>query len=173
MPLEDPFLVRCCPWSDTGIAESKSTAGCGAGRHAPSQDRKTNSGGKDAARSAVATLSPESASRAAIPSGGNVGLAAGKCRRYRAHGHTLYRDPAYLLVSDPNAPITEALQAYFYRWEIEVDQKEEKDLLGVGQAQVWNDTSVERQPAFHVATYAALLVAAIKAYGLKTTSAAG
>jgi hypothetical protein len=93
--------------------------------------------------------------------------------RYRAHGHTLYRDPAYLLVSDPNTPITEALQAYFYRWEIEVDQKDEKDLLGVGQAQVWNDTSVERQPAFHVAAYAALLVAAIQAYGLNTTSAAG
>ncbi len=93
--------------------------------------------------------------------------------RYRAHGHTLYRQPAYLLVSDPNVPVGEALQAYFYRWEIEVDQKDEKDLLGVGQAQVWSDSSVERQPAFHVAAYAALLVAAIKAYGLNTISAAG
>jgi len=93
--------------------------------------------------------------------------------RYRAHGHTLYRQPAYLLVSDPKVPVAEALQAYFYRWEIEVDQKDEKDLLGVGQAQVWSDTSVERQPAFHVAAYAALLVAAIKAYGLNTISAAG
>jgi hypothetical protein len=93
--------------------------------------------------------------------------------RYRAHGHTLYRDPAYLLVSDVNASVPEVLQAYFYRWEIEVDQKDEKDLLGVGQAQVWSDTSVERQPAFHVAAYAALLVAAIKAYGLNTISAAG
>jgi hypothetical protein len=93
--------------------------------------------------------------------------------RYRAHGHTLYREPAYLLVDDPNVPVAEALQAYFYRWEIEVDQKDEKDLLGVGQAQVWSDASVERQPAFHVATYAALLVAAIKAYGLNNVSAAG
>jgi hypothetical protein len=93
--------------------------------------------------------------------------------RYRAHGHTLYRDPAYLLVSDPDIAVPAALQAYFYRWEIEVDQKDEKDLLGVGQAQVWNDTSVERQPAFHVAAYAALLVAAIQAYGLNTTSAVG
>ena len=93
--------------------------------------------------------------------------------RYRAHGHTLYRQPAYLLVSDPKVPVAEALQAYFYRWEIEVDQKDEKDLLGVGQAQVWSDASVERQPAFHVAAYAALLVAAIRAYGLNTISAAG
>lgn len=93
--------------------------------------------------------------------------------RYRAYGHTLYRQPAYLLVDDPQVSVAEALQAYFYRWEIEVDQKEEKDLLGVGQAQVWSDAAVERQPAFHVATYAALLVAAIKAYGLNNASAAG
>ncbi len=93
--------------------------------------------------------------------------------RYRAHGHTLYRQPAYLLVADTKVPVVEALQAYFYRWEIEVDQKDEKDLLGVGQAQVWSDVSVERQPAFHVATFAALLVAAIRAYGLNTTTAVG
>jgi hypothetical protein len=93
--------------------------------------------------------------------------------RYRAHGHTLYREPAYLLVSDVKIPVAEALQAYVYRWEIEVDQKEEKDLLGVGQAQVWSDVSVERQPAFHVAAYAALLVAAVKSYGLNNPSAAG
>ncbi len=93
--------------------------------------------------------------------------------RYRAHGRTLYRDPAYLLVSDANVPVVEALQAYFYRWEIEVDHKDEKDLLGVGHAQLWNDTSVARQPAFHVAAYAALLVAAIKAYGMNDASAAG
>ena len=93
--------------------------------------------------------------------------------RYHAHGHTLYRQPAYRLIDDPRVPLAEALQAYFYRWEIEVDQKDEKDLLGVGQAQVWSDNSVERQPAFHVAAYAALLVAAIKAYGLNESSAAG
>lgn len=93
--------------------------------------------------------------------------------RYRAHRHTLYRQPAYLLLDNPEVPVAEALQAYLYRWEIEVDQKDEKDLLGVGQAQVWSDAAVERQPAFHVATYAALLVAAIEAYGLNKVLAAG
>jgi len=93
--------------------------------------------------------------------------------RYRAHGHTLYRQAAYLLVDNPKIAVGEALQAYFYRWEIEVDQKEEKDLLGVGQAQVWSDTAVVRQPAFHVATYAALLLAAIKTYGLNKVSGVG
>ena len=93
--------------------------------------------------------------------------------RYRAHGHTLYRQPAYLLVSDPSLPVAQALQAYFYRWEIEADQKEEKDLLGVGQAQVWSDLAVVRQPAFHVAAYAALLVAAVQTYGLNNPAPAG
>jgi len=92
--------------------------------------------------------------------------------RYRAHGHLLYRKEAYLLVSDPSVKIDQALQAYFYRWEIEADQKEEKDLLGVGQAQVWSENAVARQPAFHVASYAALLVAAVKSFGLNTTDAA-
>jgi hypothetical protein len=91
--------------------------------------------------------------------------------KYRAHGHLLYRKEAYLLVSDPSANVGEALQAYFYRWEIEADQKEEKDLLGVGQAQVWSENAVPRQPAFHVASYAALLTAAVKTYGLNTTGA--
>jgi hypothetical protein len=87
---------------------------------------------------------------------------------YRAHGHLLYREPAYLLVTDPNADVVQVLQAYFYRWEIEVDQKEEKDLLGVGQAQVWSKQAVSRQPAFHVASYAMLLLSAIQCFGLNS-----
>jgi len=92
--------------------------------------------------------------------------------RYRVHGYVCHRQEAYLLVSDPDLPVQQVLQAYFYRWEIEADQKEEKDLLGVGQAQVWSEKAVPRQPAFHVAAYASLLVAAVKTYGLNTTEAA-
>jgi hypothetical protein len=84
---------------------------------------------------------------------------------YHAHGHRLYRDPAYLLVTDPQADPVCVLQAYFYRWEIEADQKEEKDLLGVGQAQVWSKQAVSHQPALHVASYAMLLLAAIQCFG--------
>jgi hypothetical protein len=89
---------------------------------------------------------------------------------YHAHGHRLYRQPAYLLVTDPAADVVQVLQAYFYRWEIEVDQKEEKDLLGVGQAQVWSKQAVSHQPAFHVASYAMLLLAAIQCFGLNSTT---
>jgi hypothetical protein len=90
---------------------------------------------------------------------------------YHAHGHRLYRQPAYLLVTDPAADVVQVLQAYFYRWEIEVDQKDEKDLLGVGQAQVWSKQAVSHQPAFHVASYAMLLLAAIECFGLNSTTA--
>jgi hypothetical protein len=90
---------------------------------------------------------------------------------YHAHGHRLYRQPAYLLVTDPAADVVQVIQAYFYRWEIEVDQKDEKDLLGVGQAQVWSKQAVSHQPAFHVASYAMLLLAAIQCFGLNSTTA--
>lgn len=89
---------------------------------------------------------------------------------YHAHGHRLHRQPAYLLITDPAADVAQALQAYVYRWEIEVDQKDEKDLLGVGQAQVWSKQAVSHQPAFHVASYAMLLLAAIRCFGLNSTN---
>ena len=51
------------------------------------------------------------------------------------------------------------------RWQIEVKHRDEKDTLGVGQAQVRSAQSVPRQPAFVVAAYSALLLAGILAYG--------
>ena len=57
------------------------------------------------------------------------------------------------------------IQAYLDRWQIEVAYRDEKSVMGVGQAQVWNERSVTRQPAFAVAAYALLLLAGLKAYG--------
>ena len=48
---------------------------------------------------------------------------------------------------------------------IEVNHREEKDTLGVGEAQLWNVTSVPKQPVLAVAAYSALLLASIKAFG--------
>ena len=76
-----------------------------------------------------------------------------------------YRDPAYLLTSDLESPVKELLQIYFDRWQIEVNHREEKDTLGVGQAQLWNVTSVPKQPVPAVAAYSALLLASIRAFG--------
>jgi hypothetical protein len=69
-------------------------------------------------------------------------------------GRTLYRQAAYLLTTDLNTPTSILIQAYFDRWQIEVNHREEKTTFGVGQAQVRNPLSVPRQPAFSVALYA-------------------
>lgn len=80
--------------------------------------------------------------------------------RLRKGGKLLYRQPAYLLVSDPALSVSEAVQGYVWRWEVEVNFREEKTLFGVGQAQVRHPESVERVPALQVAAYSALLWAA-------------
>ena len=76
-----------------------------------------------------------------------------------------YRDPAYLLTSDRRSSLKQLLQIYFDRWQIEVNHRDEKDTLGVGQAQMHNANSVPRQPVLVVAAYSALLLASINAFG--------
>jgi hypothetical protein len=76
-----------------------------------------------------------------------------------------YRDPAYLLTSDLRSPLKQLLQIYFDRWQIEVNHREEKDTLGVGQAQLSNEISVPKQPVLSVAAYSALLLASLRAFG--------
>jgi hypothetical protein len=92
---------------------------------------------------------------------------------YRNHktGKTLYRQPAYLLTTDLTTAAVELIQAYFDRWQIEVNHREEKTTFGVGQAQVRSPRSVPRQPAFTVAIYAMLLLASLKAYGPERSEA--
>jgi len=75
-----------------------------------------------------------------------------------------YRDPAYLLCQATTIPSEGLIQKYFDRWQIEVNHREEKDLLGMGQAQVRSKHSVLRQPAFVVAAYRAISLAGIKCF---------
>lgn len=86
--------------------------------------------------------------------------------RLTKHSRVLYRKPAYLICTDVSASIQDLLQAYIWRWDIEVNFRDEKTLLGVGQAQVRHERSVENVPAFAVAAYAMLLTAAIQAFGI-------
>lgn len=76
-----------------------------------------------------------------------------------------YREPAFLLTTDLHRPATALLQAYFDRWQIEVNHREIKDTLGIGQAQLRHANSVPRQPAMSVAAYSALLLAGIQVFG--------
>lgn len=85
--------------------------------------------------------------------------------RLRQGSHLLYRQPAYLMCTDPQGPPAEFLQEYLWRWGIEVNHRDEKQLVGVGQAQVTNGQSVDRHPALAVLSYALLLLAAADTYG--------
>ena len=71
----------------------------------------------------------------------------------------LYRQPAYLICTDPDLSIQKLLQAYLWRWEIEVNFRDEKTLLGCGEAQVRTENTVEKIPAFIVAMYSFLHLA--------------
>lgn len=79
----------------------------------------------------------------------------------------LYRDPAYLICTDCAISVTEFLQAYLWRWDIETNFRDEKTLLGTGQAQVRNPAAVKAVPQMMVAAYSLLLVAGIKLWGVK------
>jgi hypothetical protein len=89
--------------------------------------------------------------------------------RYRLSKGTrlLYREPAYLICTDPAIPADKVLQAYLWRWGIETNFRDEKTLLGTGQAQVRNPASVKAVPQMMVASYSLLLLAGIKLWGVK------
>ena len=81
------------------------------------------------------------------------------------HSRVNYRQPGYLLSTDLDSPVKGLIQAYMDRWQIEVNHRDEKHWLGVGQAQVRSPLSVPRHPAFAVACYSNLLLASLRAFG--------
>lgn len=85
--------------------------------------------------------------------------------RLRKGSRLLYREPAFLICTDPSVDVPMIVETYFQRWDIEVNFRDEKTLLGVGQAQVRDETSVESVPALTVAAYGMLLVAGQRAFG--------
>jgi len=87
--------------------------------------------------------------------------------RLRKGSKLLYRQPAYLICTDTDLPLGRLLQYYLWRWDIEVNHRDEKQLIGVGEAQVRSPRSVDRQPAFAVASYSMLLLAGARAFGLE------
>jgi hypothetical protein len=107
---------------------------------------------------------------------------AGRCRlrllvvaptpyRKRKSSKLYYRLPAYLLTTDLKDPVKQLLQIYFDRWQIEVNHRDEKDTLGVGQAQLRNVKAVPKQPVLAVAAYSALLLASLIAFGAERGAA--
>ena len=84
--------------------------------------------------------------------------------RLRKGSKLLYRDPAFLICTDEKLDPRLIIETYFHRWDIEVNFREEKTLLGAGQAQVRCPRSVETAPALTVASYALLLLATQRAF---------
>ena len=85
--------------------------------------------------------------------------------RTTKNGKQYYRQKAYLLCTDHDLDVNTLLQKYFDRWQIEYNHRDEKDILGVGEAQVWSKLSTPRVPPFRVATYSQMLVSALLLYG--------
>ncbi len=81
--------------------------------------------------------------------------------RLRQGSRLLYRRPAFLICTDPDKPLEELIQQYLWRWGIEVNFRDEKTLLGTGEAQVRDPASNRLQPAVTVAAYALLWIAAL------------
>ena len=83
----------------------------------------------------------------------------------------LYRHPAFLICTDPALAPEQILKTYVSRWDIEVNFRDEKQLIGFDQAQVRCPTSARNAPALAVAAYSMLLLAAARAFGINTTPA--
>lgn len=90
---------------------------------------------------------------------------------YSAPSGRCYRDPAYLLTDDLQTPASLLIQIYMDRWQIEVNHRDEKSFLGVGQAQLWSASAASRQPTFLVASYSLILLASLLEFGSSRTDA--
>lgn len=75
-----------------------------------------------------------------------------------------HRQPLYLICTDPQADPQTIIQRYIWRWDIEVNFRDEKTLLGVGQAQVRSAPAVQNTTALAVTAYAMLLCANLRCH---------
>ncbi len=86
--------------------------------------------------------------------------------RLNRSSRILYRRPAFLICTDPDLAPDEILKAYVKRWDIEVNFRDEKQLLGFDEAQVRNPSSACIAPKLAVAAYSFLLLAATRSFGV-------
>ncbi|MFA6290547.1 MAG: transposase [Victivallales bacterium] len=92
--------------------------------------------------------------------------------RYRlsAKSKLLYREPAYIVSTDPELDEEKILQWYLWRWEIELNFRDEKNIFGIDEAMVRTKDAVETLPPFIASSYAMLLLAGRKSVGEDTTN---
>lgn len=75
------------------------------------------------------------------------------------------RPPAYLITTDLELALERILQAYIWRWEIEVNCRDQKNLLRLGEAQVRTSRSIQTLTPLLTAVYAMLMLALEKIGG--------
>ncbi len=96
-----------------------------------------------------------------------VVVIAGLRYKKRKNASWAYTQPAYVMCTDPSLDPKKVIEVYSMRWGIEVNFKEEKQLFGIGHPQVRHPQSVAAAPTLAVAAYAALHLAAIRAFGYR------
>jgi hypothetical protein len=81
--------------------------------------------------------------------------------RYRLSRNSklLYRNPAYIISSDSALKPADILQWYLWRWEIELNFRDEKNILGIDEAMIRTTEAVESWAPFAVCSYSILLLA--------------
>lgn len=81
--------------------------------------------------------------------------------RYRLtqKSRLLYRNPAYIISTDPTLDDADILQWYLWRWEIELNFRDEKNILGLDEVMVRTPDAVETWTPFVVCSYSMLLLA--------------
>lgn len=92
------------------------------------------------------------------------------------HRRRLRREPSYWLVSAAPAgagwrlplPAEERLAWAWQRWAVEVCHREVKAGFGLGEIQCWNATATEVATQWQAWTYAVLVLAGVRTWGLST-----
>lgn len=76
--------------------------------------------------------------------------------RLDKNSKVLYRQPAYLIFNDTGKNIQSLFQNYQWRWQIEVNFRNQKSMFGMGQVQVRTAGSNQNLRAINVASYSML-----------------
>lgn len=79
--------------------------------------------------------------------------------RLRKGSPLIYRKPTYLVCTDTDLPPEKILQWYLWRWQIEVNFRDEKCLLGIDEPSVRKEESLQYLPALMTASYAFMQLA--------------
>jgi len=66
------------------------------------------------------------------------------------------------MCTDPDMNIERSVQAYLWRWGIEVNFTEQETVLGCAKAQVRTEASCQNVPVLHAEVYAMLLTTSAK-----------